>query len=141
MKRLFLQLCAALIFCSAQASAAGDLPAPVRKGLQIYSQEGTEQAVIAWLKNSPLERSSEINKLVKMLNSIERMCGKYQDYQVARVHHFTSSVRFAYVQLNYTSCPIFGRFVAYEGDSGWLITQLNFNAKPEKVLPPSMLVQ
>jgi hypothetical protein len=139
MKFLTPCLYSALLLFISQSTLADELPAPIRNGLQSYSQEGAEQAVKMWLKKSPLERTGEVPNLVKMLNNIEHLCGEYIDYQVVKVHHFTASSRFVYLQLNYASCPIFGRFVAYEGKAGWLITQLNFNAKPEQVLPESLL--
>lgn len=119
---------------------SSELPSVVIKGLQRYRQDGAEGAVSNWLHNSPLEKTGELGTLVKMLRNIEHLCGKFQGYETAGVHEFTSKSRFVYLQLNYDSCPVFGHFVAYEGKDGWVITQINFNAKPEKVLPEVMLV-
>lgn len=141
MKHLLLCLYSMILLCAGKSALADELPPPVRNGLQSYSQSGAEAAVKIWMENSPLERTSEVGNIVKMLQSVERLCGRYKGYDVARVHHFTATTSFVYVQLNYTSCPIFGRFVAYEGEKGWLVTELNFNAKPEKILPSYMLTQ
>jgi len=131
----------ALLICATPYAVAEELPPPIRNGLISYSKEGAAAAVSTWLEHSPLKRTSEVGDIVKMLQGIERLCGRYNGYDVAQVRHFTANTRFIYLQLNYASCPIFGRFVAYEGEPGWLITQLNFNAKPEVILPSSMLAQ
>jgi hypothetical protein len=141
MKHLLLCLSSLILFCAGGFALADELPLPIRNGLSSYSKDGAQEAVKTWMENSPLKRTSEIGDIVKMLQNIERLCGTYRGYDIARVYHFSATTQFVYVQLNYTSCPIFGRFVAYQGERGWLVTQLNFNAKPENVLPPSMLVQ
>lgn len=139
MKHLLLCLYSFALLCSGNSALADELPPLIRNGFHSYTQNGAEAAVKTWMENSPLKRTSEVGNIVKMLQNVERLCGQYNGYDVAKIHDFSAKTRFIYLQLNYTSCPIFGRFVAYEGERGWLVTELNFNAKPEKVLPAYML--
>ena len=124
---------------AAPAHASERAPQIVIDGLLAYKADGAGAAVATWLKGSALSSQKTAEQLEQQLQKVGRTCGQYRGYETVHVNPFSDSARFVYMQLNYGACPLFGRFVVYNTGRSWVLTQVNFNANPEKVLPQRLL--
>ncbi|MBL1259230.1 MAG: hypothetical protein COB33_001715 [Thiotrichaceae bacterium] len=124
----------------APVNAAERAPQIIIDGLLAYKTDGAGVAVATWLKGSALSSKKTADRLEQQLQKVGRTCGQYRGYETVHVNPFSDSARFVYMQLNYGACPLFGRFVVYNTGRSWVLTQVNFNANPEKVLPPQLLI-
>ncbi len=141
MKKINMTTVAVLLalIMAAPLQASERAPQIIIDGLLAYKTDGADKAVSVWLKGSALSSKKTAAQLEKQLLQVGRTCGQYRGYETVHVNPFSDSARFVYMQLNYGACPLFGRFVVYNTGRGWVLTQVNFNANPEKVLPQRLL--
>ena len=119
----------------APAGAAAEAAPPiVRQGLDAYASDGAAAAVRAWLRGSPLESSKGIEQVQRQLQVVEMRCGGFRGSELLTVEPIGSKTRDVTLVLEYERCPLFARMLTYRSESGWLLTQINMNTKPEIVI-------
>jgi len=145
MRKLAILFCLALLAPSALASGPSDpdqtdagakVPHIVLAGLEAYRAKGNaEDAVKVWTVGSPLDGSKMALSETNNLNQVEGFYGTYRTFDVLKVLDLSPKVRVVYLTLDYEKGPLFGRFVVYRTDQGWILTSFNFNTDEEKILP------
>ncbi|MGB9145512.1 MAG: hypothetical protein WCC14_06805 [Acidobacteriaceae bacterium] len=145
MRKLTLLLAAFVLvpFCFAAAQAAQDgsapsLPGIVAAGLDAYHSGGADQAMRAWLRNSPLDGSNEASTQAQQLYAAQHIYGNYRGFEPIGIKSFAPGTRAVYLVLDYDSGPLFARFLLYRSGAGWIVTSLAFNPDPNQVLPVDM---
>ena len=126
----------------AAASAAQGLSVPsiVRRGLDAYRSGGADAAVRAWLANSPLAHDSGAANSVSFLHRLEQLYGPVIGDDVLKVNAIGTHVVRAYVVLLYEKGPVYMWFECYQTPRAqWLISAFLFNARPDAILPPSLI--
>ncbi len=125
----------------AAAGSAADLPPPVIEGFDAYARrgDGAAEALRGWLKDSPLNRLTDLGQLTAQLQRIEQVCGGYSGWRGLGETRLSETTRILYLQIDYADCPLFARFTAYSGGGRWVVTQLTFKTDPADVLPASLL--
>lgn len=119
----------------AQETGAGEVPKILLSGLEAYKAEGPEAAVKAWIKGSAVEGSREALSQANLLRQIQDFYGAYKEYHVICSRKVTPTTRVFFLSLDFEKGPLFGRFVVYRTEQGWILTQFNFNTKDEAIVP------
>ena len=125
-------------FAAAQEDTAPSLPTIVSAGLDAYRSAGADQAMRAWLRNSPIEGSSAAATQVHELYAAQRLYGNYRGFEPIGIKSFSPGTRAVYLVLDYDSGPLFARFLVYRSGAGWIVISLLFNPDPAQVLPAGM---
>jgi len=94
-----------------------------------------EQAMKAWLKNSPLDGTQMVSDEANVLRQAQNQFGAFQWYDVIFNREISPRIRIIYLAMNYESGPLFSRFVFYHTDRGWIVTSFDFNFDDTKILP------
>jgi len=124
---------------SAQTTAAFDVPAIVRSGLDSLKAGGFDAAIRVWMKGSPVEQSTTIDRVRGSLQPVLELYGSYVGYDILGVVHVGAHVRRTYVVMLLARGPVYAYFDCYETTSGWVIPAFLINAQPQAILPPEML--
>ncbi|MGH9684788.1 MAG: hypothetical protein ACRD4S_14395 [Candidatus Acidiferrales bacterium] len=119
----------------AQKPSGDEIPQYILSGAEAYKADGPEAAIKAWLKDSPLDGSKEALAQANVLRQIQDFYGAYKDFDVIRSQNISPKIQTIYLTLNYEKGPLFGKFVSYRTDHGWVLTNFAFNTKPENILP------
>lgn len=129
-----------ILFCVGPARAQSDVPVIVTDGLVAYQKSGGEAAMAVWLKDSPIETdtTTRIN-VAGGLAQIATAYGKMIGYEVLRNVSIAPSLRRIYVLGKFEKGPVFFAFDCYKADKNWTLPLINFNTKPNAILPESML--
>lgn len=145
MRKFAILFCLALFAPSALASGSSDpdqtnasakVPHIVLAGLEAYRAKGSaDDAVKVWTVGSPLEGSKAALSETNTLHQVEALYGTYRAFDVLRVLELSDRIRVVYLTLDYEKGPLFGKFMVYRTDQGWILTSFDFNTEEEKILP------
>jgi hypothetical protein len=118
---------------SARAEGAGDtdarFPPPIAAGLQAFKASGPEAAVTTWVRGGPLDGSKDALSQAAHFQKAQVWFGAFTSYDLVKITDVTPSVRVVFVVMNFKSGPLFAKFVAFKADSGWVLTQMDFESK------------
>lgn len=134
----FVFLAYILIFAGsalAQTVARADVPPVLLSGMEAYKPGNPELAIKAWTKNSPLEGTQAAADESINLRQAQSVYGAFQWFDVISNREISSRVRILYLTMNYEAGPLFGRFVFYRTDRGWIVSSFDFNLDDTKILP------
>jgi len=123
----------------ANQKQAGESLAPIiLSGLQAYKDKGPDDAVKAWIKDSPLDGNKDALTQANNLRQVQDYYGSYRGYEVIGSKDLTAKIRIVYMVLDYDKGPLFAKFVIYRADLGWILTNFLFNTKEDAVLPTAV---
>lgn len=114
---------------------AEDLPPVILSGLQAYKEKGAEEAVRTWIKDSPIDGSKEALSQANNLRQVEDFYGAYQFFEVINSREIGHRTRIVYLVLDYEKGPLFAKFVVYNSNHRWILTNFSFNTKEEAIFP------
>jgi hypothetical protein len=133
-----LPVSAAAISDAGQKPTADDIPTFVIDGLTAYKNKGPEEAVRVWIKGSPLDGSKDALSQANSLHQVQDFYGSYLSFELVNVRILAPSVKIVYIVLDYEKGPLFGRFVVYHSDHGWILTSFDFNTHEEQIIPNNL---
>jgi len=145
-------LCATSTSSLAQNPASAAAPAPntgstvsgvpdiVANGFLDYMKGGFSSAVEAWSKGSSLEVDSTAkNALSKSLSDEENVAGTFVSPEIIRVVTLSTSSTLVYIFGKYQRGSLFMCFACYKTTDKWLVTSVDIDVDPVKVLPTNLL--
>lgn len=139
MGRIFL-MCAVLVgfpglssYC--QTSTEAQVPKIIDSGFDAYKATGPDDAIKAWLKGSPIEGSKDAMSQANVLRTVQEYYGAYRSWDFVSTRNLTPSTRILYLVIDYEKGPLFGKFVIYHADPGWIVTSFTFNTNEASVFP------
>jgi hypothetical protein len=145
MRKFLFLLCSCALFFGhpslAQSSnvnkkeTAEGLPPMILSGLEAYKDKGPEEAVRAWIKDSPIDGSKDALSQSNTLRQIQDFYGAYQAFEVISTRELTPRIRAIYLALDFEKGPLFAKFLVYRSNQQWILTSFNFNTKEELILP------
>lgn len=151
MRSFRLLLCLAVVFSlpataalaaqnpSEPKAATAAIPPIITAGLDSYRSAGLDQALRAWLRNSPLHWTPAI---AAPLHAAQEQYGNFVSWDVIDVRELSPTTQIVYLVLNYQQGPAFEKFVAYQAEQpGWVVTDLKFSLDADSILPAPMMQQ
>jgi hypothetical protein len=117
-------------------SFALEPPKIVTEAMDAYKKSGYEEAFKIWMRGSPLEddKTSYMN-IRGAFTQIETAYGKMVGYEIVKSVSISPSTIRTYAVILYQKGPLFVFFDCYNSLSGWIISQIQFNTKPNLVFP------
>ncbi len=113
-----------------------DIPHFLVAGFEAYKDKGPEEAVRAWIKDSPIDGSKDALSQANMLRQVQDFYGAYRGFDLINTQDLTDRVRIIYVVVNYDKGPLFAKFIVYRPEEhGWLLTSFKFHTDPTVVMP------
>lgn len=109
------------------------------KGFEAYKRDGAEAAMQSWLEASPLEEHFPPGKLVQPLKKLEGLYGRYKTFHPIRVNRLTPTSRIVYLASDHQRGALFWSFLTYKTERGWIVTFVNTNTQPGRILPTSVV--
>jgi len=132
-------LCAGLLLAATGGAAQTPEPPPVvRAGLEAYRQQGAAAAFRIWLVGSPIPEG-QVGSNKAAFDQIEIGYGHMVGYDVLKVVPVGPHVSRTYIVMLYEKGPVYIYFDCYRGSERWIMTAFFFHARPDSILPRSML--
>jgi hypothetical protein len=143
MRRMALLLC---LLCAGVAPAAWSqsetsvpLPKILAAGFDSYRSAGPDEAMRVWLRNSPLEGTSDAGTQEQILHAAGGRFGPWRSFDVVSDRTVSASTRIIYMTLDFDRGPLFAKFVLYRSAAGYIVTSLLFSPNDAEVLPAQPL--
>jgi hypothetical protein len=61
--------------------------------------------------------------------------GGFKGFDVVQTQTISSSSELVYLAINFQRAVVFGRFLVYRADQDWVVQNMDFNVKPEALVP------
>ena len=138
---LFLFGVASLLPVSAQSTAVPSLtevPAIVTSGFEAYAKSGSDGALNAWYKGSPME-ADLTNRMTTATNltKFETAYGKYLGWELIKVYSLTPSTKVVFAVAKFERGPLWLVFSCYKATDTWNIPLIGMASDAMKILPAS----
>jgi hypothetical protein len=115
--------------------SADAVPPAVLAGLDAYKNKGPEEAILAWVKGSPMDGNKDALSQANILRQVQDYYGAYQGFEVSSTQDLSPRSRVIYLVLDYEKGPLFAKFLVYRAGQSWMLTSFTFNTKPELIFP------
>jgi hypothetical protein len=119
---------------------AADPPPIIKDGFESYKENGVASGFETWLRGSALEgdTTTKVGVLGGM-TQIEAAYGKMESYEILATFSPTVRLRRVYAVSYHAKGPVFSYFDVYRTEKAWVVYMLNFNTKPQEILPRPLI--
>jgi hypothetical protein len=118
------------------ASADPSARAVLEAGFSLYAKGGADLALDTWRKGGLAE--TDTGKLANQnayLRQAERVVGNYRSYEVVQAKRVGANSQILYLAINYQRGAVYARFLLFRTERDWVVQSMDFNLKPEAVMP------
>jgi len=117
----------------------GDLnasvPVAIGKGFQLLKSAGPVAAFEAWREggvwDDAAKTTDETNKFKEMVKPLRN----YRSYEVIEVKEIGKTSKILYVAMSFERGVLYGSFLVWKSDRDWIVQRMEFNTKPEVIMP------
>ncbi len=135
-------LLAAILGClvlSLQRGAAqsnSSVPSVIQAGFALWAKGGGIDTVLnEWQKGGLLEGDNRATAHSSYFKRLSWATGSYKGYDMLQTKNIGRNSQVMYLSINFERGAVYGRFVLYRGDKGWVAQNIDFSTKPEAVMP------
>ncbi len=138
---LLASLATTSLLCRAQPVAPASPPSPatvppiIDAGFATWTKNGLSFALDLWQKGGLLEGTPKVVALAKYFKRIEPAVGNFKSYEYIDTRRIGASSQVVYVGVNFDRAAVYGRFLLYRVDENWVVQNLDFNVRPEMIVP------
>ena len=126
-------LCGVIPCRAAETNAA--IPSILQAGFTFFKQQHPEKGLDAWKQGGLVGAEFPTVANASYFTQAERTLGKYVSYELITVKMVGASSRVIYLSINYARGAVYARFLMYHGESGWVVQSMDFNTRPEALMP------
>lgn len=128
--------CLMLIFPAMAADSDWQSPAVVEQGFQAWAKNrNASYAMDIWKKGGLLENDRKPVTLANYFRHLDGTIGNYKSYEVINVKPIGERSQIIYVALHFERVAVYGRFLMYHAENGWVVQNMDFSTKPEAIMP------
>ena len=131
-------LVAACLTLPPRLSGQSELPPVVRRGLD-YLAAGRPDTAFALWASSKAFGSDERSQILQSIPMYKEACGNPHGYDLVRVVAVGKHIQRVFAVLLCEVRPVYLMLSAYQRDTTWGITALNWSNDPDKILPSSVV--
>jgi hypothetical protein len=120
----------------AAAPAAAPVPTVVERGFAAWAKNrDASWAFDIWKMGGLMERDNKPITLTRYFARMDQSLGPYKSYEVVDTEHVSRNSAVIYLGVNFDHAVVFGRFMVYQTDKGWVVQDMDFSPKPEALMP------
>lgn len=120
-----------------RVGAQGVALAVVRRGLDALVAGRPDSAFALWASSEAFG-ADERNQLVSSVPMLKQACAKPHGYDLLRIVTVGPHIQRTFAALLCDVRPIYLMIAAYQRDTAWGVTALNWSTDPDKILPASL---
>lgn len=125
-----------LLHVRAAEGSSSAVPAIVQNGFKAWAKNrDASWAFDVWKIGGLLERDNKPGILSRYFRDMDQTLGSYLSYEVIDTKRVGQNSTIVYLSVNFAHAAVFGRFMLYQGDKDWVVQNMDFNARPEAVMP------
>jgi len=128
-------VCLPPMFRARAAETESPIPPVIQSGFPFFEKQHPEQALDAWKAGGLVGQLFPLVANGNYFKQAERTLGKYNSYEWIATKTIGPSSKVIYLSINYAHGAIFARFLVYHGESSWVVQSMNFDTRPETLMP------
>jgi len=129
---------ALFLFASGVSLARADasLPAIVESGFEAWGKGGAVDAILmSWERGGLLEGSNKAANQARYLRNLGPSLGTYRSHELIQGKPISRSSQVFYLAINFQRGVVYARFLVYRGERDWVVQNMDFNERPEAIMP------
>lgn len=132
-----LTLFTCLLFILPATAADSNVPTPqiVQDGFNIWAKKGASYAFDTWKVGGVLENDNKPSVLSNYFFRMDRTIGNLKSFEIIQSKRVSQNSQILYLSLNFEKAAIYGRFLLYRTEKGWVVQNMDFSPKPEALMP------
>jgi hypothetical protein len=111
------------------------IPAVIDAGFALWPKGGAGAALDQWQKGGLIEGDPKVVGEAKYFKRIEPAVGNYKSYEVVDARRISAGSQVLYLAINFDRAAVYCRFLLYRIDDNWVVQNMDFNLKPELIVP------
>jgi hypothetical protein len=127
--------CVMTLFPAAAADTNTFVPSIIQEGFEKWATKDSGYAFDVWQKGGILEGDRKISALSNYFKRLERTTGEYKSYELIATKQISQHSETVYVAMNFEHSAIYARFLLYRNDKAWVVQNMDFNPRPEAIMP------
>src|SRR5579871_2789552 len=109
-------------------------PTVIEEGFAFWQKTGPADAFYRWQKGGLLENGTKYTMLTSYFRRMDRSLGNYKSFDVVEAKKIGESSAVIYVAMNFERTAVYGRFLLFRADKGWVVQNMDFSPRPEAVM-------
>ena len=139
LKMLSMAVVIFMVAIAASAQSANSttitVPAVIDAGFALWPKGGAGSALDQWQKGGLIEGDPKVVAEAKYFKRIDPAVGNYKSYEVVDARRISASSQVLYLAINFDRAAVYCRFLLYRIDDNWVVQNMDFNLKPELIVP------
>lgn len=132
----FLWLLSIAQCCLWQAVGANaPVPVALEKGFQLLKSAGPVPAFEAWREGGVLDDAAKTSDEATKFNEMVKLLRNYRSYEVIEVKEIGKTSKILYVSMSFERGVLYGSFLVWKSERDWIVQRMDFNTKPEVIMP------
>ncbi len=119
----------------AEAATNPSVPAVVQDGFAAWSKGGAILAFDTWPRGGLLEGSRKLASQSDYFKRLDRALGNYRSYELVESKAIGTTSQILYLAMSFERGAVYARFLVYRTEKGWVVQDMDFNTKPEAIMP------
>ena len=112
------------------------LPAIIEAGFQSWAKGGAVDTILSnWERGGLMEGSNTAAVQARDFRNISSTLGNYRSHEVIQSKSISQLSQVIYVSVNFERGVVYGRFLLYQTDKGWVVQNMHFSERPGAVMP------
>jgi hypothetical protein len=121
---------------TAKADSIAFAPPIIQTGFTLYASGGPEAALIAWRKGGLLlEADKKVAPQIEDFKQVEKSFGNYKSCELVEAKEIGANSKIVYVSMNFERGAAYMSFLVYKTSKDWVVQNMEFNTKPEAIMP------
>ena len=117
------------------AESTGALPAIIQNGLATYASAGAGPAFDTWRLGGTLETDQRPDVLSDRFARTVKPLGNHVSDDLIQTREISPSSKFVYLEMNFQRGVVYMGFLVFRGEKDWKVQNIEFNTKPDAVMP------
>ena len=92
-------------------------------------------ALDAWQKGGLMEGNRKIPAEAAYFKRMDPAIGGYKSFELLQAQPVSQSSQIIYLSINFERAAVYARFLLYKTEQDWVVQNMDFNVKPEAVVP------
>jgi hypothetical protein len=120
---------------AAAVDAPPTFPAILQAGFNVWPRDGAAGAIDIWQKGGLLEGDRKVSTQIHYFMRVAPVIGAYKSFDLIQAQRTSQASQLVYLALNFDRAAVYARFLLYRTEQDWVVQNMDFNVRPEMLIP------
>jgi hypothetical protein len=111
------------------------IPAIIQAGFAEWARGGAAASLELWKKGGLMETDRKVLAEANYFKRLDGVLGGFKGFDTVQSQAISASSEVVYLAINFQRAVVYARFLLYRTEQDWVVQNMDFNAKPEALIP------